>query len=800
MDTGSQQAGPTRSPGAELETIVDDTKQLLVLALDARDEGRFDDAVELFGRLIELEPDNPNHHYLIGKVEHSRGEFTRAIDHLTNANRLYAQSADIHASLGMAYVELNRFVEASEWYQSALRLDSEFVPALHNMGLLLLTVEQFDEAALFFEHILEGDPNRPSALVYLGRVRLGQKRPDDAITLFERALALDPTTSGGHELLGIALRDLGRHGEAEAAFRDGLGHDPTNSNILYNLTYALLDQSRVNKAFTTARKNVFANPESALAHMALGHIYGVLKEPAKGLPHLRKAIELKPDNLGVKMNVGKALESASKPEEALAVYIDVVVEDPRFEDAFARCVDATVSLGHWDRYDELLATLRKVVEDEVTRDEAPKVLAFNLQALPIDYRMIAKSARQAARAIKRAERSEKSRFAFDHRKHGGILKVGYLLPYTWRHSLPMVLKPVIEAHPRNGVGLHGYCVRPDNDTPFSAAYRAAFDDFTDVSSLPALQAAERIYADGIDVLIDVSGHTNISCLPILAHRPAPVQAHFLGYSITTGADFVDYLITDREFMPPALSVHNAEKSVYLPGSFMIAPRRRLVRTSASRAEQGLPEDEFVIANFNHPCKFEPEIFATWMRILKRIPRAVLWCGAWIEATKHNLQAEAERQGVAGSRLVFAEQIDRDEHCARLTLADLALDTYFHGGGITSVDALSAGVPLLSASWQTPGSRMGATLLNAIGMSNLLCSDLSEYEDRAVHLADAPAELGALRARLNERIDSLPLFDLDRYARQLESAYHLMWEAFLDGTGPREIDVPPIDGNDMRWAS
>ena len=234
---------------------------------------------------------------------------------------------------------------------------------------------------------------------------------------------------------------------------------------------------------------------------------------------------------------------------------------------------------------------------------------------------------------------------------------------------------------------------------------------------------------------------------------------------------------------------------------MIAPRYAYTEETPSRTELDLPEDAFVMANFNHPCKFEPEIFSAWMRILLRIPNAVLWCGAWIDATKRNLRAEAERQGVAASRLIFSKQVDRDKHCARLARADLALDTYYHGGGITSVDALSAGIPLLTVRGTTPSSRMGTTLLAAVGMRDLVCTDLKEYEERAVHLAGTPHELEAIRGRLAGGLDSSPLFDLDRYARNLERAYHLMWNAYLDGTGPKEIKVPESgDLKQHRWAS
>ena len=314
-----------------------------------------------------------------------------------------------------------------------MRLDPNFPPALNNLGVLLLKVERYDEAAHWLEQLLERNPDTPAALVNLGRARIGQQRPVESHSYFQRATALDPENVNTYEVLGVSQRDLGLHAEAEATFRAGLRREPENANILYNLTYTLVDQSHTDEAFETANHNVIVNPDSALAQMAIGHLYCIHNKPQQGLPHLRRAIELEPDNLGVRMNYGKALEAIWKPEEALAAYVHVIARDARFDDALARCIDATVSLGQWDQFDHLLSTLINVIEEEAASDELPKVLAFNLQALPISYELIAQSARQASRAVIRDEGVDTPRFNYGPHSSSDVLRVGYLLPYTWWH-------------------------------------------------------------------------------------------------------------------------------------------------------------------------------------------------------------------------------------------------------------------------------------------------------------------------------------------------------------------------------
>jgi predicted O-linked N-acetylglucosamine transferase (SPINDLY family) len=485
------------------------------------------------------------------------------------------------------------------------------------------------------------------------------------------------------------------------------------------------------------------------------------------------------------MTLGSVYQSLWRSDDAYAKFSRVVELDPTHATALGQAVDAALSLARWDRYDELKDWLLRLADGPEATPEAERVLVFSLQAMPVAYETIARAARRSAAAMLPAGTTAARVFA---RRSAARPRVGFILPYTTWHSLPMVLKPVIEALDRERIEVWGYGTANGETTDFAKAYQAAFDRYTLVPGNKPDLAAERIAGDRVDILFDVSGHTSRTCLPVLAHRAAPVQVHGLGYSITTGASFVDYLLTDRHFMPPALARHNSEAGVFMPHSFMIAPPIER-RPTPSRRVLGLAETAFVFSNFNHPCKFEPVVFAAWMRILKRAPNAVMWFGEFIEATAANLKREAERHGIDPARLVFAPKIQREDHCARLSAADMALDTYYHGGGITSVDALWAGVPLLSVAGETPAARMGATLLNAVGMPELLCRDLAEYEDRAVAFAGQPAAVAALRAKLAANVATAPLFDVHRYARDLATAFELMWRSHRDSRPVAPIEVP-----------
>jgi protein O-GlcNAc transferase len=346
----------------------------------------------------------------------------------------------------------------------------------------------------------------------------------------------------------------------------------------------------------------------------------------------------------------------------------------------------------------------------------------------------------------------------------------------------------VEAHDRDRFEVFGYCIKPCDQSEFSRAYRGSFDHFRDLSPFLPHDSASRIHDDGIDILIDVTGLTAVNCMPISSFRPAPLQVHAYGYSITTGADFIDYLITDRTYIPPDWEKLGSEKLAYLPGSFMPACAPTHVGATTTRADNGLPEDVIVFCNFNHPCKFEPTIFAAWMEILQAVPQSVLWFGSWANGTRENLEEAAQRHGVSAGRLIFSDVVAHADHLGRLGNADIALDNLHHGGGITSLDALWCGVPLVTMLGRTPASRLGASLLTGIGAADLIQPDLAAFKATAIDLAGDVENRRALRDRLLRLRHESGLFDITRHTRHLEMAFEQMWSGHLAGKPPATIDI------------
>ncbi len=749
--------------------------------------GDLEGALGHYRRAIALQPADATPHINCSRVLVALKRRREAAALLGEALPHYPADVGLRLKLGEIQIEDEELEGAAATLEDAARLAPQASAPLLLLGIALTRAGAVDRAIAAFERAIALAPS--DAAIHFNRGvalwRIGQL--DEAETAAVRATALDPRSAPAFALRATVSRDRGDEAEADRYYRRSLDLDPDNSEVLYDYC-AFLETRLAYDAIAALGDRVLASDPDSVVGLTIKSIaLSGLGENDRAYDVLYRALLAEPDKAETLSAIVSILNAQQRLDETVAVYEKLLAVRPDLKKARAGLLDALLSLCDWNRYDHVS---RQVVADIAAQLETGQPLAldvFNLQALPVDYAFIAAAAGHAARAI--ADQHHAKRFApFVHaRPPRDRLRVGYLLGYTWIHSLPIVLRNVIERHDRNRFEIVGYSINPQGDQTFSRDYRAAFDRFTDVSIKTAAASAARIHADEVDLLIDVTGHTSISCLPIMAFRPAPAQAHFLGYSITTGADYIDYLITDRHYIPPSLAPHCSETLVYMPDTFMATVQAPIDGPLPTRAELGLPDDAVVFCNFNHPCKFEPVIFAAWMRILKAVPGSVLWVGQWFPPTRRNLREHARAHGVDPDRLVFAPIVPHGRHLARLAHADLALDCLYHGGGVTTLDALWTGVPVLSVAGATPSARLGVSLLSAIDLPELAVASLADYEAQAIALALDRDGLLALKATVARHRRTAPLFDADRYTRHLERAFAAMVEHKRAGRrGPIEV--------------
>jgi len=293
----------------------------------------------------------------------------------------------------------------------------------------------------------------------------------------------------------------------------------------------------------------------------------------------------------------------------------------------------------------------------------------------------------------------------------------------------------------------------------------------------------------IDIAVDLTGFTQYSRTGIFSYRAAPIQVNYLGYPGTMGANYIDYIIADKTLIPYDSQQYYFEKVVYLPHSYQVNDRQRVISDmNFTRQELGLPENGFIFCCFNNNFKILPATFESWMRILKAVDRSILWLfqdNTWVV---DNLKKEAEKQGIAAHRLVFAERMPFSEHLARYRHADLFLDTLPYNAHTTCSDALWAGLPVLTLLGSTFPGRVAASLLSAVGLSELIAFSPKEYEDLAIELATSSEKLAGIRLKLVENRLTAPLFDTPLFTKSLEVAYIRMHDRYRASLEPDHIFI------------
>jgi predicted O-linked N-acetylglucosamine transferase (SPINDLY family) len=439
----------------------------------------------------------------------------------------------------------------------------------------------------------------------------------------------------------------------------------------------------------------------------------------------------------------------------------------------------------WSRLEELWEHQRRSARDP----QGQQFSSFSMLSVPLTPAEQLQCMKNFSRHQLRAALHDRDRphFRFE-RKENSRIRVGYLSADFHEHATAYLMAELFELHDRGRFEIAAYSYGPDDGSPMRERLKQAFDHFSDISSASHADAADRIHRDQVDILVDLKGYTHGSRTEIVAMRPAPIQVNYLGYPGTMGADFIDYLVTDRFITPREHAEHFSEKLAYLPGCYQVNDRKRSVAATPPRGELGLSQQSFVFCCLNQTFKIVPQFFAAWMRLLKAVPGSVLWLLESNPWAAQNLRQQARNHGIDPRRLIFAPMCPSARHIARMGAADLFLDTAPCNAHTTTSDALWAGLPVLTCAGNTFASRVAGSVLTAAGMPELVTHTMEAYEAFALRLAGNPGELAGLREKLARNRTSAPLFDTPSFARHLEALYLRMWENYLSGNAPRAIEL------------
>jgi protein O-GlcNAc transferase len=641
--------------------------------------------------------------------------------------------------------------QAEKLYRAIILAQPDNFAAMHLLGALLHQHGKPEAAVPLFERAISLKGDDPEMHSNLGAALIGLKRLEDARRALDRALVLAPDLAGAHSNRGVALFELRRLEEAVESYRRALDLDPMNAEALDNLGLSLMEA---------------------------GDLEGAIEA-------FRAALAIHPDRASVHVHLGNALTAAKSYPEAIAAFEAALNHNPGHGFARALRLFLKRQICDWSNHDSDLRALVADARAAGRQTDLPSPFLF----LPLVDDPQLQLGR--AKAYSAQHRTAASPFRPGNPRAGSSdrIRLAYLSADFRRHPTSRLIADLIELHDRSHFDVIGMSYGPDDGSEVRNRIAGLFDRFEDVRGVSDAEAVQRVRELGIEIAVDLAGYTTHARPGILAQRPAPIQVSYLGFTGTTGADWLDYVITDRFVTPESLQATFTEKFAYLPESFQVNSARPTAGRIPRREECGLPAEGFVFCSFNNTYKIAPEAFDVWMRLLCGTHGSVLWLYRQNPAVEGNLRREAAARGVDASRLAFAPLASYPEHLARHRHADLFLDTSPYNAGATASDALWMGVPLLTCPGRSFASRMSGSLLSTLGLTDLIASDMRDYEQRALRLAQEPDALAAIRDKLDANRERL--FDTSRFRRHIEAAYLRMSESWRRGERPRGFVVEPV---------
>ncbi len=745
---------------------------------------RHEEALASFDRAVAIRPDHAEAFYHRGNALRALNRHEEALASYDQALAIRADHAEALYNRGSVLGTLKRHEEALASYDRALAIKPDYAEAVYNRGNMLHALERHEEALASYDRALATRPDHAEALNNRGAVLGALDRYEEALVSFDLALAIRPDYAEALNNRGSALHALKRDEEALDSFEQALAVKPDYFEALNNRANVLQALNRREEALASYDRALAIRPDDADALSNRGNVLRGLKRHKDALVSIEQALAIRPDFAEALYNHGTVLGLLKRYEEATAGLERALDINPDLKYLKGRILHSKMHCCLWDKFEPTAARL------------AHEVQAGEHTATPFEFLTVSES---ASDQLKCSQIWAQDRYPLSSRpvwqgeiyRHDKI-RIAYLSADYHDHATAYLMAGLFELHDRKRFETIAVSFGADSRGDMRTRLKPAFGRFIDVSQKSDRGVAEMLRELEVDIAVDLKGFTGDSRTGIFALRAAPIQVNYLGYPGTMGADYIDYIIADRWVIPEEQHEYYAEKVVYLPESYQVNDSKRpIAEHTPSRAKLGLPEKGFVFCSFNNNYKITPLVFDIWMRLLRQVEGSVLWLLEGNAAVVRNLKREAEKRGIAPERLVFATRVKLADHLARHRLADLFLDTLPCNAHTTASDALWAGLPVVTCLGATFAGRVAGSLLNAVGLPELIAHSLKEYEALALKLARDKKALAKIRSKLARNRKTCPLFDTDRFRRHIEAAYTTMWERYQRGEPPVSFAVAQI---------
>ena len=754
-------------------------------ALQLLQAGRVADAEQAFRQVLRAQPRHAGALNLLAVVIMQLGRLAEAEEFARQAAKESPTSDVTFYNYGLILRALGRPADALQRFSEALQINHSVPETWNNRGVTYNDLKRYADALADFDRALAIRGNYAEVLANKGRALAGLRQYEQALAACDAALALNPALPEAWIGRGNTCYELRRNRESLAAYDKAAAFKIDSPDLWLGRgnVYARLRQ--YDDALAAYDKALALRPGLAEAWLGRANVNFNLKQHGNAIAEYDKALQLNPDLTEAWIGRGSVFNNVKRHDQAASAYAEVLRSDPQFPFAKGLLLHQKMLGCDWRDVEELIAEIEK------------DIVAGKLAAEPFGWQGVANSQRSLQLC---AELYNRHNFPVDTRAiqnrppylHDKI-RIAYSSGEFRDQATSHLIVGLLESHDRSRFEVYGIDNGYDDQSEIRKRINASLHKLIDISQLGETAAAAVIRESEIDILVNLNGYFGEHRTDVFAQRPAPIQVNYLGFPGTLGAEYIDYIIADRHVIPADDAQFYTEKIVYLPNCYQANDRKRPIGTRpVDRVECKLPQDGFVFCCFNNSYKIVPEIFECWMRVLQRVDNSVLWLIEDNAIATSNLRQAAAARGVNPERLIFAARVPLADHLARHRLADLFLDTLPYNAHTTASDALWAGLPVLTQVGPTFAGRVAASLLYAIGLSELITSALQEYERLAIDLATNPKKLAAIQQKLFCNRLTTPLFDTLLFTRHIETAYMTMWERYQRGEPPAQFAVNAVE--------
>ena len=628
---------------ADAKVLLDQAKNKGIRGVDFDQlEQRLNGAI----KALAIKPDYADAYYNMGIELQKQSKLEEAIEAYNKALSIKPDYADAYYNMGMALQEQGKLEEAIEAQNKALAIKPDYAEAYNNMGNAFKNQDKPNEAIEAYSKALVVKPDDANAHNNIGTVLQQQNKLKEAIEAYSKALAIKPDYAGAYNNMGMALQDQGELEEAIGAYNKAIAIKPDYAGAYNNMGNAFKDQGNLEEAIGAYNKAIAIKPDYADAYYNMGMALQDQGELEEAIGAYNKAIAIKPDYAGAYNNMGNAFKDQGNLEEAIGAYNKAIAIKPDHEAARTGNLYQQALICDWG---SIAKDANLIPELGTSKKHVSPFALLPLEDSPDRHLTRSKIYTKANYPQKTLPPKDRPP------KKPKRIRVGYFSTDFKEHPVAYLIAKVLEQHNHDQFEVFGYSLHGSSSDVMRQRLAKSFDCFFDVKDMSDKDISLRARQDKIDIAIDLNGYTQNSRTGVFAYRAAPIQINYLGYPGTLGADFMDYIVTDRFLIPDENQKYFNEKPLYLPNTYMPTDdSRELSQGPMKRSDMGLPDDAFVFCCFNNNYKISPNEFDIWMRLLTKVENSVLWLRQSNQFSHINMKNEAQNRKVDPSRIVFAD--------------------------------------------------------------------------------------------------------------------------------------------------